>query len=339
MSKTTYTVSIDMLQILQHYLTNQGGKEAIFARELAGIIQELSAEDDRVSVETFAELWEKSLRSTRDKNFGLHFGKSASLMRSSGILFPVMMNCPTLQSALEKQARYHNLVTNFISLHLEETQQTTALYWVTADDAFPLDRHLVESIFCSLVLSLAEISRGKLKVNEIHFMHAPPAHIQEHQALLQCDLKFGQPRNEIRFESASLAQPVVLANPQLLERLEQVARDMQEQHNPPQTWGEQVSGVVRQALTQGDKPQLAGVARQLNISVRQLQNKLQDEGLTYQELLDEVRKAAALRYLKNPQMSACEIAFLLGFSEQSTFNHAFKRWTGLTPGAYRESPK
>jgi AraC-like DNA-binding protein len=70
--------------------------------------------------------------------------------------------------------------------------------------------------------------------------------------------------------------------------------------------------------------------------VRSLQNKLSREGTTFQQLLDYSRKEMAKQYLKNPEMTLCDTAFMLGFSEQSAFNHAFKQWTGKTPKQYRQ---
>jgi AraC-like DNA-binding protein len=336
MKTNKHTVSMDMLVILQHYLAQQGQQEAAFAKELAQTIRQLAAEDDRVPINIFTKLWQKALDCTPDTNFGLHFGQSSSVTRSSGILYPVMMNCPNLYSALEKQARYHNLVTDFIQLHLEEVGDETILFWKTADDSLPMERHLVESIFCSLVITLNEVSRNTLQINEIHFMHAPPKDVREHEKVFRFPLKFNQPRPAIYFDSASLTKPLILANAQLLERFEQVAQEMQAQQSNTQPWTDQVAATIRQTLMQGGKPQLNGASESLHISARHLQNKLAEEDTSYQEVLDAVRKSMALNYLRDAQLSVCQIAFLLGFSEQSTFNHAFKRWTGQTPGVYRK---
>ena len=337
MKSSRHTISIDMLVILQHYLAQQGEQEAAFAKELVQTIQEFAAVDDRIPVHTFATIWQKALESSSDVNFGLHFGQSSSVTRSSGILYPVMMNCPTLYAALEKQARYHNLVTDFIQLHLEDVSNETILYWETADNSILMDHHLVESIFCSLVITLNEISRNDLQINEIQFSNPAPPDISEHEHVFHCPLKFNRPRPAIHFDAVSLTKPLILANPQLLERFEQVAREMQAQQSKAQQWTEQVAANIRQTLMQGEKPQLSSTAETLHISTRQLQNKLNEEGSSYQEVLDETRKLMALDYLRDPQLSVCQIAFLLGFSEQSTFNHAFKRWTGQTPGMYRKT--
>ena len=81
----------------------------------------------------------------------------------------------------------------------------------------------------------------------------------------------------------------------------------------------------------GGDPSLEGVARELGISERSLQRRLSELGYTFNALADEVREATARLYLEQPDIALAEIAYLLGFADQSTFNRAFKRWTGVTP--------
>ncbi len=75
------------------------------------------------------------------------------------------------------------------------------------------------------------------------------------------------------------------------------------------------------------------------MSVRQLQGRLKQEGTSYQKLLDQVREELAIGYLNKGDATLCEVAFLLGYSEQGAFNHAFKRWTGSTPGEFKANAR
>ena len=85
----------------------------------------------------------------------------------------------------------------------------------------------------------------------------------------------------------------------------------------------------------GEVPSIEALAHNLAISIRHLQRELQAKGTSYQQLLDATRKELALRYLKKPNVTVHDVAFLLGFSEPSAFHRAFKRWTGQTPRTYR----
>jgi AraC-like DNA-binding protein len=80
---------------------------------------------------------------------------------------------------------------------------------------------------------------------------------------------------------------------------------------------------------------LTGIADDLNMSPRTLQRRLGEHGLSYQSLLDAVREQLACRYLQQNNLTYLELAYLLGFSEQSAFNRAFRKWTGTPPGQYR----
>jgi AraC-like DNA-binding protein len=81
---------------------------------------------------------------------------------------------------------------------------------------------------------------------------------------------------------------------------------------------------------------LAGIAAALDLSPRTLQRKLADAGATFQQVLDAARYALAMDYLRRDGLSLVDIAFLLGFQEQSAFTHAFREWSGMNPGAWRE---
>ena len=82
-------------------------------------------------------------------------------------------------------------------------------------------------------------------------------------------------------------------------------------------------------------PTIEQVAANLNLSVRTLQRRLKEEGLTYKIVLDELRKQFALDYIKNKELSVKEIAYLLDYAEPSSFIRTFKRWTGKSPNVYR----
>jgi AraC-like DNA-binding protein len=87
----------------------------------------------------------------------------------------------------------------------------------------------------------------------------------------------------------------------------------------------------------GGEPSLEHVADQLRLTPRTLQRKLQELGTSHNELFEQMRRQLAMRYLREREMAICEVAYLLGFSESSSFHRAFKRWTGLTPKEFREN--
>jgi AraC-like DNA-binding protein len=96
-----------------------------------------------------------------------------------------------------------------------------------------------------------------------------------------------------------------------------------------------VREAIRAALRDG-APQVGGVAKGLHVSLRTLQRRLTEHGTSFQDEVDAVRRELAFQYLKDPHLGVSEVAFLLGYAELSTFDRAFKRWTGMTPRVWRE---
>ncbi len=78
-----------------------------------------------------------------------------------------------------------------------------------------------------------------------------------------------------------------------------------------------------------------GVARSLHISVRSLQRKLREEGLTFKGLVDDMRRELATQYTRDSRLTIGEITYLLGFSDPSSYTRAFRRWTGMSPNSFR----
>ncbi len=335
MSSRKATTSLDLVNILLHYAAGLG-LDTVEIMKASGFPNlESGTAQDRIPIERLAPLWQEVLRQSGDVDFGLHLGEASQKYANGGILLAVMMNCATLAGALQSLTRYHNLATDFVQLHLYQEGETASLFWETNGSAVLPERHYAEMVFCNLVFMIRRLTQNTLQPLEIHFQHTRPADITEHERIFACRLAFGCLENELLLRREDLRQPIFLANPILLDKLEQFAREMLERLYPADSWADKVTRMINKNLLDGEKPALPALAAALSLSPRQLQNLLSREGYTFQGLLEQVRKESAMRSLDDPQTSICDVAFLLGFTEQSTFNHAFKRWTGLTPGNYR----
>jgi AraC-like DNA-binding protein len=99
-----------------------------------------------------------------------------------------------------------------------------------------------------------------------------------------------------------------------------------------------VHGAIVRRLSQG-QVRVASVAEELGLAPRTLQRKLADAGASFQQVLDQARFALARDYLRQPGLSLVDIAFLLGYQEQSAFTHAFREWAGMNPGAWRAAAR
>ena len=289
----------------------------------------------RIPVEQFNALWNQVALRSGDPHFGLHLAETADKLTTGGVLSSVLMNCATVESALEKLARYHGLTTDFLRLSVYRQGDKAGCAVEPVGAQVLLHRHYSDAVLASLAFTLRRLTQGKVRFIEARFTSPCPADTAEHQRIFDCPLMFSQPRNELEIGGETLDWPIPLANAHILDQLEQLAQAMLGSLYQPDTWSDRVAHQISQKLLQGEKPTLNAVACKLAISSRHLQNKLKQEAVTFQALLDELRKQAALKYLGERALPLCDIAFLLGFAEQSAFNHAFKRWTGTSPREYQ----
>jgi AraC-like DNA-binding protein len=328
------TTSTDIARVLLRYATTVGlDSEAI----LRGVDLGRSVVEDaeaRIPVEQFNAIWQEIARRAQDQNLGLHVGEAAPYLLRGHVLLSVMMNCPTVQSAIEKVDRYHGLLADFVRLRLTQQKSYAYLTWEPVHADIALDRHHSESISVMLVSVLRRLTEHGIDLVEVRFNHPRPDDTREHRQVLGCPVVFDWPEDQLVFGRQVLSLPIFLANPELLEMLEEYAQRMLERLHTPDTWTGRVTQSLGSMMIQGEKPSLDAVAFDLALSTRSLQNQLKAEETTYRQLLDQVRKEIALDYLERPEVTMCDIAFLLGFSEQSAFTHAFKRWTGSSPTEY-----
>ncbi len=290
-----------------------------------------------VPVEKCLALWNEVMTRSNDPDFGLHFGEKVSRLATGHIITALLMNCATIGEALEKMTRYQSLSIDFFQTSLRSEGKYVFRVIEPATEGAVLHRHHAEAAVCVLAHTLRLLTRSQIQFVEAHFTHPRPANIGEHQRIFACPVLFDQPRTELKFHRAVLAWPIPMADAQMLAHLEHLAQRMEQAIYQVESWADRVACQIDQHLQQHKPPTLKVVAQALALSPRQLQNHLRHESVTFQILLDRQREEAARRYLRENTLTLSDIARQLGFSEQSTFNHAFKRWTGVNPTEYRRA--
>jgi AraC-like DNA-binding protein len=336
-TKIGATASTDLTGILLRYASRIGLEIQEICEEIGFDPSPLADPGARVSLEKFNALWEAVVLRSGDKDFGLHFGEAAHEFFGGHILFAVMMNCPIVGDALEKFFRYHSLMADIHEMRINRKGTYASLRLETLQPGVRLHRHHSEAILTIVATLLRRLSENRIDPVEVHFAHPEPEDVAEHRRIFRAPLLFRQPRNRFIIRKEDLALPIFLANPDLLESMERFAHERVVELYGRDGWADRVTRSIDKILSRGERPSIDSIARSLAVSTRQLQSRLKAEGASYQQLLDRIREEMALRYLGKPEVTICDIAFLLGFSEQSAFNHAFKRWTGRTPGEYRKT--
>ena len=330
------SISTDLVRMLLGGAPRPGGEVDSLLR-LAGISwQDLQSPGGRIPLSQLTMIWTELERGAGDPNLGLHLGELRDGLPTGHVLFAAMWNSPTLGQALERYCRFHDLMGDLVQPRLE-SEGDRVLLTLAPRAGVTLHRQHTECIFSLLVSILSRLS-GAPFPGTVSFSHQAPADTSEHLRIFGAGLRFARPREEVSLPASFLEQPIAAADQRLLGVLEQYAEELLRDLRPEATWAGKVARLLSQGLCDG-RPDLGHVARQLGVSNRTLQARLKEEGTTYQAVLDNVRKELALSYLKDESRSLVEVAFLLGYADQSAFNHAFRRWTGASPRSFRSQPR
>jgi AraC-like DNA-binding protein len=298
---------------------------------ISGHSIDFSDKDARLPESECAALFDKAAEWLKDDALGLHVGESIR-PGHYGALGYVAMNCATVGEALARLNRYQALVLDIGAPEMQAGKHDIRLAW-DPDTERPF-RQLAEFNLSGLVTFVRWITGRAGSPRRIEFNYPAPEHIDEHRRIFGCELVFNQPRYAIVFPLDWLQLPLIQPDPEmraLMLRLADKQMLSLERGADPMA---KARSLIAQNLSNGEM-ELGALAGRLEMSARTLQRKLKDAGVSYTELVDGVRKEMALRYLADETFDLNDLAFLLGFSEQSAFQRAFKRWTGETPGAWR----
>lgn len=291
---------------------------------------------DSLAATDYVKLLDAGALFASDPHFGLHVGECVKLGTYS-VYGLVLLACRDLRQALEQTMRYealaHELGRSQIQAEAEAEGGLARYEWISH---YPqASRHLVESVFAGIQTFGRWLAGGQLPAAQIAFTHDSDADAGEYERVFGGRPRFGAPANTADFDAALLALPVPNADVQMYPVLQQHAERLLAQRVPSKpTIVDQVRAAIIRNLAQ-DCVRLAAIAQELELSPRTLQRKLSEAGASFQQVLDDARFALAQDYLRQPGLSLTDIAFLLGYQEQSAFTHAFKEWSGLNPGAWR----
>jgi AraC-like DNA-binding protein len=170
---------------------------------------------------------------------------------------------------------------------------------------------------------------------EVTFIYPEPENRAEYERIFRCPLRFGHKHNSLLLDMSMGNLPIRMANPSLLEHFEQYARDFLAKMERNDETTQAVTKIILSSLDD-ESLTIEKIAKSMSVSVRTLQNRLENEGVGFSDLLKDIRQRLAQKYLRE-NYSVEQITYLLGFSEPSVFRKAFKKWSGVTPREYRES--
>jgi AraC-like DNA-binding protein len=294
--------------------------------------------DQHIVAEKYLELWDQAMRLVQDPGFAIHVGSGFDLEALEAFGF-LAISCETLRDAYERTVRFRALYNAGSRWDLEFGETRMRMVWTpwsVKGQSEIAKRSVNEYEIAEMLASIRKMTQKRLVPDRIAFRHRAPADVAVHRELLGRAPEFGADFDGFEADIAWLAEPIRTKNARLCEYFDRQCQLVEAAfaRDPPFT------AQVRQRLTKsmnGPLPDMSAVARALAVSQRSLHRRLGDEGTRFNDLLDEVRKEFAERYLTRPNLNVGEIAYLIGFHDSSAFFKAFRRWTGTTPSDYRKA--
>src|SRR5206468_1003677 len=238
----------------------------------------------------------------------------------------------SFRDAMDRIARYKRL-TGPQEIQIVERGKECAVefVWLLAEKPEPLT--LIDMCFAWAV---AVGSRGTgRRINPLRVEFRRPAGNRRlYESHFRCPVTFGARYNRLIFRTEDMNQPFLTHNPELLELIApQLDAELRQQRADDSLKAE-VKTILKKLLA-GHRPRLEDVARELRVSVRTLQRRLLDEGMSFHSLVEEARREMAKHYLLQSSLELNETAYLLGYEDPNSFIRAFHKWEGASPGEWR----
>lgn len=245
---------------------------------------------------------------------------------------------PNLLGSFSRVERYWRLWTSVTRYALETTEQGM-LFVQHRDGPRRLGMRIsIEATTASGVSLSRQVSPRPFSPIEVSFKHPAPKTTEHHEAYFGCPVHFGAEKDAMLLSHPSLSEPNILGDEGITRFLvTHLDQELAQVDDTPALQARTKDEIAR-ALSEG-LPNMADIARRLGLSARSFHRRLAENGLSFQTLTEETRREIATAMLQDERYALSEIAFLTGYSEQSAFTRAFKRWMGMPPAAYRKSLK
>lgn len=303
--------------------------------DLTGVKPETMVNSDiRIPIKHILRLAQKAGELTGVPSIGLKLGSDPSMVYPSGIGWGIMANSPTILEGITQFARFTHIITEFLSIELHQGDYQTSIIFKVDPRTF-YTPFSMEVIFSRFLTTIQQILGKPVKPDSARFEHPKPDYVEEYYQLFGENVFFEQPESALVFPTPLLNQKISYRNEYLESFLTQHAETLMEQLASQKSFGIQVRQVIVNQLYTG-QVDVEMVSQSLQISRSTLFRKLREENLTFKEILKETRRELAKDYLKDNNFSIAEIAFLLGFSDPSAFNRAFKKWERTSPIQFRK---
>tara|TARA_R110002167_G_scaffold346700_4_gene557446 strand:+ start:1372 stop:2394 length:1023 start_codon:yes stop_codon:yes gene_type:complete len=327
---TSLVVNTTTAKTLISYLSNKNLDSLSIQKHLDFDISGFDSPDSNLPLSVYKALWALAVSHTNDPYLGLRLAQNPH-NNEMGLVSHVFFNSQNLREGLKQYIRYYSLINESITVQLK-TQDDKAI--VSYHCSNP-DYYCKQDIEHSLALSVTRIKEHistDIALDEVHFEH-DCHNLKLYEDFFACPVYFKQKQSALIFKKKYLDYTFPKKSAHLFHFLTTHLESLLTRIKNNTTLSDKVSRLIEKSLSSGEFD-AENISCSLHMSRHTLYRKLKAEGVSFHEILDKVRKNKALELLKKDQLALSEIAFLLGFSELSSFSRAFKKWTGSSPAKF-----
>jgi AraC-like DNA-binding protein len=288
---------------------------------------------ERVPAEAFCQFQIQAAQALQDPLLGLHLGQTIQPSHL-GALGYALLACDNLGAALMRIQRYHRLMHDINPITYHHTSTHVELRWGMA---MGRPGALFDETGVTAIVQFAQELCGRpLPIDELDFVNPPPKDSAPYDAFFRCKVRFGQTLTRLSLRLDCLQWPLRQHDPHLLKLMDEQVQASLDALPSSGDLVEQTRRALRYLAPQG-VPELDRVASELRLSPRVLYRRLAAQGHQFRDLREQTLEHTAKSHLQEGRLPMSDIALLLGYSEQSAFTRAFKRWTGQSPLQWRQT--
>lgn len=330
-----FTVAAGAARGLMDFAVSKGATRERLLRRAGIDLATLENQDNRIALPAYVALMKAGQDLCQDPALALHYAEAVNLADIS-IVGLIGDASETMLDAFAQLNRYGRLVVEVdTGAHdrFKLVKRENGL-WVVDQrpqpNTFP---ELTEATFARMISGTRRFGQTPF-VLEVHVTHAAPSYRAEYDRVFGARTVFNAKWNAMRIDEAWLGHRIALQPKYVFGVLSDRAEALLEQLENAKTTRGQVERAVMPVLHTG-AVSIDGIAAKLGTSRQTLYRRLKAEGVTFESVLDEMRRQLALNYVGGGKASVNEVAYLVGFSDPAAFSRAFKRWTGQSPRAMR----
>jgi AraC-like DNA-binding protein len=294
----------------------------------------LEDRDNRLPVETFSRLWNLLSSRCPDRPLALDWIATFKIT-DAGLMGYLVSHLKTVREAAETMGRFGHVVNQGAAPELVEGPVTSRIRYSLVP-VLLATQHAPEAMMVSLTAFLRGVAGPDFVPELVRLPYPATSRSPPLQKFFGSAIRHDAGEVSLEFPTQVLDRGLPGADPVLAAYLRRQVQEVVQQIKAPNSVSQECARRIAERLGAGE-PSQGMIAKQMGMSERTLQRRLQTEGATFNELLEQARRTIACSYLADRKLAAYEVSFLLGYAEPSTFFRAFKRWTGKTPLEYRTS--